>query len=150
MLKKKELIKSCKRWESRCHATNDQMFLLNSTLTRVIKSRNYFSIKLQSILTKGSIPEAVELLRRTSNVKAFKEHLVLLNLLMDIVSNILFVHRNGGKGNGKQYHASTIKLFEVLQKFGGSSMHNFMSKNLVGPTLNTTSLIFVRKVLYIL
>jgi len=31
-----------------------------------------------------------------------------------------------------------IKLFEVLQNFGGSSVHNFMSKNLVGPALNTT------------
>jgi hypothetical protein len=57
---------------------------------------------------------------------------------MDIVFNITFVHRNGGKGNGKLYHANTIKLFEVLQNFGGSSMHNFISKNLVGPTFNTT------------
>jgi hypothetical protein len=35
------------------------------------------------------------------NGGTFEEHLVLLNLLMDIVFNILFVHRNGGKGNGK-------------------------------------------------
>jgi hypothetical protein len=48
------------------------------------------------------------------------------------------LHRNGGKGNGKQYHASTIKLFEGLQNFGGSSMDNFISENLVGPSLNTT------------
>jgi hypothetical protein len=37
---------------------------------------------------------------RTFNVRAL-EHLVLLNLLMDIIYNILFVHKNGGKGNGK-------------------------------------------------
>jgi hypothetical protein len=78
------------------------------------------------------------LFRRASNVRAFEKHLVLLNLFMDFVSNILFVHRNGGKGNGKQYHPSTIKLFEFLQNFGGSSVHNFMSKNLVGLALNTT------------
>ncbi len=99
---------------------------------------------------KGSIPKIIELFRTTSNARAFEKHLVLLNLLMDIVSNILFVHRNGGKGNGKQYHASIIKLFEVLQNFGGSLVHNFMSKNLVGPTLNTTRFFFIRKVLYIL
>jgi hypothetical protein len=57
---------------------------------------------------------------------------------MDIVSNILSIHKNGGKGNGKQYHASIIKLFEVLLKFESSSMHNFISKKLVGLTLNTT------------
>jgi hypothetical protein len=137
MLQRRELIKSCKGWESRCHAINDQMFLLNSKLTRVIKSRNYFSIKLQSILVKGSIPNIIELFKRASNVRAFEEHLILSNLLMDIVYIILFVHKNGGKGNGKQYHASMIKLFEVFLKIERSSMHNFMNKNLVGPALNT-------------
>jgi hypothetical protein len=44
MLQRNELIKSYRRWESRCHATNDQVFLLNFTLTTVIKSKNYFSI----------------------------------------------------------------------------------------------------------
>jgi hypothetical protein len=29
-------------------------------------------------------------------------------------------------------------LFEVLQNFGSSSAHNFINKNLVRPTLNTT------------
>ncbi len=101
MLQRNELIKSYRRWESRCHATNDQVFLLNSTLTKVIKSKNYFSIKLQSILAKGSILKIVKLFKRASNVRAFEKHLILLNLLMDIVSNILFVHRNGGKGNRK-------------------------------------------------
>jgi hypothetical protein len=78
------------------------------------------------------------LFRRVSNVRAFEKQLTLLNLLMDIVFNILYVHRNGGKGNGKWYHASTIKLFEVLQNFGDSLAHNFISKNLVGLTLNKT------------
>jgi hypothetical protein len=62
---------------------------------------------------------------------------------MDIISNILSIHRNGGKGNGKRYHASTIKLFEVLHNFGGSLMHNFINKNLVGLALNTTRSNFV-------
>jgi len=53
MLHKNELIEFCKEWENRSHATNDQVFLLNFTLTRVIKSRNYFSIKLQSNLDEG-------------------------------------------------------------------------------------------------
>ncbi len=33
---------------------------------------------------------------------------------MDVVYNILSILRNGGKGNGKQYHASKINMFEVL------------------------------------
>ncbi len=138
MLHKSELIEFCKEWKSRCHATNDQVFLLNFTLTRVIKSRNYFSIKLQSDLNEWSIPEIIEFFRRTYNVGAFEKHLVLLNSLMDIVSNIMSIHKNGGKGNGKQYHASIIKLFEVLLKFESSSTHNFISKKLVWPALNTT------------
>jgi hypothetical protein len=100
MLQRRELVKSCRGWESECHAAYDQVYLLNSTLTSVMKS-NYFSIKLQFILAKGSILKIAEFFRRAFNVGAFEEHLVLLNLLMDIVSNILFVHRNGGKGNGK-------------------------------------------------
>jgi hypothetical protein len=36
MLQRNELIEFYGEWESRYHATNDQMFLLNSTLTRVI------------------------------------------------------------------------------------------------------------------
>jgi hypothetical protein len=64
---------------------------------------------------------------------------------MDIIFNILFVHKNGGKGNGKRYHANSIKLFEVLQNFGGSLAHNFISKNLVGPALNTTTSNFCKE-----
>jgi len=52
MLKKSELIKYYKEWENRCHAMNDQVFLLNFTLARIIKSRNYFSIKLQSVVVE--------------------------------------------------------------------------------------------------
>jgi len=37
-----------------------------------------------------------------------------------------------------RYHASTIKLFEVLQNFGSSLTHNFISKNLVRLALNIT------------
>jgi hypothetical protein len=125
MLHKSEPIEFRREGESRCHATNNHVFLLNSTLKRVIKSKNYFAIKLQFDLDEGSILEIIELFRRASNVGAFEEHLVLLNLLMDIVSNILFIHKNGGKGNGKHYHAGVIKLFEVFLNFESSSTHNF-------------------------
>ncbi len=100
MFHKSEPIEFHREWESRCHATNNHVFLLNSTLRRVIKSRNYFSIKFQSDLDEGSIPEIIELFRRASNVGAFEEHLVLLYLLMDIVSNILSIHKNGGREMG--------------------------------------------------
>ncbi len=64
---------------------------------------------------------------------------------MDIVSNILSIHRNGGKGNRKGYHASTIQLFEVLYNFGGSLAHNFINKILVGLALNTIRSNFFHK-----
>jgi hypothetical protein len=69
---------------------------------------------------------------------------------MDIISNILYIYKNGGKGNGKHYHASVIKLFEVLLNFESSLTHNFISKKLEGLALNTTRFNFVKKVLYIL
>jgi hypothetical protein len=145
MLHKSEPIEFHREWESRCHATNNHVFLLNFTLTRVIKSRNYFSIKLQSNLDEESIPDIIELFKKASNVGAFEEHLVLLNLLMDIVSNILSIHKNGGKRNGKHYHASIIKLFEVLLNFESSSTHNFISKKLEGPALNTIRFNFCKE-----
>jgi len=49
-----------------------------------------------------------------SNVGVFEEHHVLLNLLVDVISNILSIHISGDKGNEKWYHASKIKLFEVV------------------------------------
>ncbi len=61
MLHKSEPIEFHGERESRCHATNNHVFLLNFTLTRVIKSRNYFSIKLQFDLDEGSILEIIEL-----------------------------------------------------------------------------------------
>jgi hypothetical protein len=76
MLQRSELIESCRKWENRCHVVNDRVFLLNFPLTTVIKSRNYFSIKPQSILVKGFILEIVELFRRAYNVRVFEKHLV--------------------------------------------------------------------------
>jgi len=114
-------------------------------LTRVIKSRYYFSIKLQLVLAKGYIPKIINFFKKAFNVGTFEKHLVLLNLLMNIVFNVLSIHRNGGKGNGKRYHANTIKLFEVLKIFGGSPTHNFISKNLVVSTLNTISSSFCKE-----
>jgi hypothetical protein len=64
---------------------------------------------------------------------------------MDVVSNILSIHKNGGKGNGKHYHPSVIKLFEVLLNFESSSMHNFVSKKLEGLTLNTIRFNFCKE-----
>ncbi len=76
MIQRSKLIESCRKWENRCHAVNDQVFLLNFTLTTVIKSRNYFSIKPQSILVEGFIPKIIELFRRTYNVRVFEKHRV--------------------------------------------------------------------------
>jgi hypothetical protein len=143
MLHKSEPIEFHREWESKCHATNNHVFLLNSTLTRVIKSRNYFSIKLQSNLDEGSTPNIIELFRRAFNVGAFEEHLILLNLLVDVVSNIISIHKNGGKGKAK--HANIIKLFEVLLNFESSSTHNFISKKLERPALNTIKFNFYKE-----
>jgi hypothetical protein len=63
---------------------------------------------------KGHFQKNVELRKRASNVKVVEEHFVLLNFILGVVSNVRLVHRYDEKGNGKQYHVSTIKLFEVL------------------------------------
>ena len=138
VLQRNELIDSYREWQARCHDATDQVYLLNVALARANTSRDYFSTKLQSVLREGSLPEIAELFRRASDVGTFQERPILYKLLTDVVSNLLSVHRNGGLGNGKRYHPSTIKLFEVLQNFGGSATHNFISKNLLGPALNTT------------
>jgi hypothetical protein len=83
-------------------------------LTRVTKSKDYFSIKLKSVLAEGSLPEIAELFRRASNVGVFEDRPMLLKLLIDVGSNLLSLHKTSGKGNGKRYHQSTVKLFEVL------------------------------------
>jgi hypothetical protein len=94
------------------------VFLLNSTLIRVIKSRNYFSIKFQSILAEGSILEIAELFRRASNVGAFEKHLIVLNLLMDIVYNILSIHRMVIREMGSgimQVQLKCLKFCKILE-----------------------------------
>lgn len=53
------------------------------------------------------------------------------------MSNLLSIHKNRRKGDGKHYHPSTIKLFEVLQNFAGSATDNFLNKYLLDPALNT-------------
>jgi len=117
MLQRSELIEYYKEWENRCHATNDQVFLLNSTLTRIIKSRNYFSIKLQSIVVEWSILEIIELFKKASNVGAFEEHPTLLNLFMDIESNILslkMVVREMGSSI-MQIQLTCLKFCKILE-----------------------------------
>ena len=138
VLQRNELIDYCRQWKNRCHDATDQVYLLNVALARATKSTDYFSTKLQLVLSEGSLPEIAELFRRACDSGAFQERPVLYKLLLDVVSNLLSVHRNGGRGNGKRYHPSTIQVFEVLQNFGGSAAHNFLSKNVLGPALNTT------------
>jgi hypothetical protein len=95
-------------------------------------------------LVEGSLSENIELFKRASNVRAVEGDFVLLNFVLGVLFNVRLIHRHDGKGNGKQYHASTIKLFEVLQNFGASSTHNFISKILVRLVLNTTRSIFYK------
>lgn len=144
VLQTNELLELCTKWERTCQTANDHIFLLKVALTKVTKSKDYFSVKLESILDEGSLPEIAELFRRASNMGVFDNHLVLLKLLTNIGFNLLSFHKTSGKGNRKHYHPSTIKLFEVLQNFGGSTAHNFLSKNLVEQCLNTTRRVFCK------
>jgi hypothetical protein len=64
-------------------------------------------------LVEGSLSKNIELFRRTSNVRIVEKLFVLLNFVLGVAFNVRLIHRHDGKGNGKQYHASTIKLFEI-------------------------------------
>ena len=116
VLHRNELIDSCRQWKSKCHDATNQVYLLNVALARANKSTYYFSTKLQLVLNKGSLPEIAELFRRAFDSEAFQEPPVLNKLLTDIVSNLLSVHRNGGRGSSKLYHPSTscLKFFRIL------------------------------------
>lgn len=47
--------------------------MLNVALTRVTKSKGYFSIKPKPFFGEGSLPKIEELLKRASNVDALKK-----------------------------------------------------------------------------
>lgn len=140
-----ELIGSIRTWENRAALYSDQIFLLNRSLTRVNAGKCYLEKKIQSTLQEGVLPEIVELFRKAVDCGAFEKRKVLYSLLVDTASNLLSIEKSGGDGRGKRYHPSTVKLFEILQNFGGSGAHNFLSKNLVGPVLNTTQAIYKKE-----
>ena len=89
VLQRNELIDSHRQWKSRCHDATDQVYLLNVALARANKSIDYFSTKLQLVLSEESLPEIAEMFRRAFDSGAFQEHPVLYLLLIDIVSNLL-------------------------------------------------------------
>ncbi len=68
-----------------------QSFLMNVALTRVTK-------KLQFFFIEGTTSRNYII---ASNVGVFEKHHVLLNLLVDVISNILSIHISGDKGNAK-------------------------------------------------
>lgn len=144
-----DLLESYRKWKRRCQTTNDHIFLLDVALTRVAKSKDYFSIKLESVFSEGFFREITELFRRVFNLGVFENCLVLLKLLTNIGSNFLPLNKTRGKGNKKHYHPSTIKLFvvvpRVLQNFRGSVAYNFLNKNWMVPCLNTSRKVFCKE-----
>jgi hypothetical protein len=118
---------------------------LTKSLTKALSSKDYLIVKLQSVLAEGSLPKIVEYFKRAVDVGAFEKQLALFSFLCDIARNSLSVAKHNGDGRGKRFQPSTIALFEVLQNFGGLLAHNFVSKNLVGPSLNTTCCNFCKE-----
>jgi hypothetical protein len=110
-----------------------------------LNSKDYLTMKLQSVLAKGSLPEIVEYFKQAIDAGAFEKQPALFLFLCDIAQNSLSVAKHNGDGRGKRFQPSTIALFEVLQNFGGPSTHNFVSKSLVGPSLNTIHHNFCKK-----
>jgi hypothetical protein len=136
------LITSAREWERRADACSGQVFMMNLALTRATTAHKYLQHKLKTTLIEGSLPEIAELFRKAADCGAFKKRSVLYNLLFNTASNLLSVHKNGGNGRGKRYNPSTLELFEVVHNFGGTSTHNFLSSNLLGPVINTSQKIY--------
>jgi hypothetical protein len=92
---------------------------LTKSLTKVLNSKDYLTMKLQSVLAKGSLPEIVEYFKQAIDAGAFEKQPALFLFLCDIAQNSLSVAKHNGDGRGKRFQPSTIALFEVLQNFGG-------------------------------
>lgn len=71
----------------------------------------------------------------------FEGKKALWDFFIDISQNI------GRVGQEKRYSDTTKNLFEAIKIWGGTRLHNFLSMNLQGPHLSTTSRA-MRKALY--
>jgi hypothetical protein len=100
---------------------------------------------LENALQQASLPDVAALFKRAADLGCFDEKEPLLNFVTDMARNLISIQTHDGRKAGQRFHASTKLLFETLWKFGGPLSHNFLSENLVGPSLNTSKVLY-RKV----
>lgn len=98
--------------------------------------------KLHAALKEGSLPDIAALFKRAADLGCFESKQPLLNFVTDMARNLITIQTHDGRKDGQRFHTSTKLLFETLWKFGGPLSHNFLSENLVGPSLNTSKFLY--------
>jgi hypothetical protein len=137
-LQRSELIETAAVWKERFEKANGHAYFLNITTARLQTSRGTLQEKLSQHLEEKKLPEVAEVLRRAYDAGYFENREGLLNFILDLGKNIISVDSHGGNAQGKRYHRSTKLMYEMLLEYGGPCALNFMSANLLGPSINTT------------
>ena len=141
-LQHSELIETSRHWYEAWKFADTAAFFLNIKVFNLQKIKVSLSDKLEIALSADALPELAEVMRRASDLGAFKERQPLLDFLMDVGKNLTTVAVHEGKKQGKRYSESSKLIYETAWKFGGPLVHNFLSLNLEGPVLNTSKKLY--------
>jgi hypothetical protein len=141
-LNRTELIETSRFWYEAWKTADTSAYFLNIKVLNLQKVKVSISDKLQIALSADSLPELAEVMRRASDLGAFKQRQPLLDFLMDVGKNLTTVAVHEGKKQGKRYSESSKLIYETAWKFGGPLVHNFLSLNLEGPVLNTSKRLY--------
>jgi hypothetical protein len=141
-LQHSELMDTSRYWFEAWKIADTTAYFLNARVLELQKAKVKLSDKLQLALSSASLPELAEVMRRASNVGAFRERQPLLDFLMDIGKNLTTVTVHEGRKQGKRYSESSKLIYETVWKFGGPLEHNFLRLNLEGLSLHTSKRLY--------
>jgi hypothetical protein len=88
-------------------------------------------------MVRGSLPELAQLVVRCTDSGAFEGRSALLTVFTSALKNLVSLHKTGKK-NGFRHGLDSKALFEMAYHMGGPLVHDFLSQNLLGPSLNTS------------
>jgi hypothetical protein len=140
-----ELIETSRFWSKEFSAVNLRAHLLGLKVASLSFTKVKLADKLESALKEGSLPHIAALFKRAADLGCFEEKEPLLSFVTDMAKNLITIQTHDGHKDGKRFSTSTKLLFETLWKFGGPLSHNFLSENLVGPSLNTSKVLYQKE-----
>jgi hypothetical protein len=141
-LQHSELLETARYWAAEFKAVVLRAHLLGLKVASLSITKGKLVDRLRSALKEGSLPDIAALFKRAADLGCFEEKEPLLNFVTDMAKNLITIQTHEGRKDGKRFHTSTKLLFETLWKFGGPLSHNFLSENLVGPSLNTSKFLY--------